>query len=120
MRLIEAIIQSLKKGPVTQAHNAIAITTTSAEIDCRGYNAAFIQTDITVQVKNWTVKIQGSCISGGTFSDCYEGATLMSYQTNSSRIKLWKGIPDFIKIVSTEDEDGGKCSVWVQPTNVQV
>jgi len=106
------------KGSVTTAHDGITETATSTEIDCGGYNALLVETVVTVAAKNWTVKVTGSLSTGGTFGDCYEGATLMSYQTNSSKIAIWKGIPRYVKIVATEDEDTGTCTVRVQPVMV--
>ncbi len=115
-------VGKMSKGPVTTAHNAITMTTTSNEIDCRGYNAVLIEASISAAF-NWTFKIQGCMVSGGTFVDCYEQAntgtmTLMSYQCNASRIFLFRGVPDYIKIVATEDQDGATVTVKVQPLNV--
>jgi hypothetical protein len=113
----------LSKGDVTTTHSAITATTTSAEVDCRGYNAILISAAISAAVQNWTFKVQGCMASGGTFVDCYELAntgtmTLMSYQTNVSKIFVFKGIPDYIKIVATEDVDGATVTVQVQPLNL--
>jgi hypothetical protein len=111
------------KGSVTTAHSAITATTTSTEIDCRGFNAVLVEVAISVQVKLWTTKIQGCLSSGGTFIDWYEMAntgtmTLMSYQTNASKGFVFKGIPDYIKIVATEDEDTATYTCRVQPLNL--
>lgn len=106
------------KGSVTTAHSAITETATSSEIDCSGYNALLVETIVTVAAKNWTVKVTGCLSTGGTFGDCYDGSTLMSYQTNASKIAIWKGIPNFVKIAATEDEDTGTCTVRVQPINI--
>lgn len=116
-------VDKMGKGSVTTAHSAITETATSAEIDCRGYNAILIEADISVAAKLWTFKVQGCMVSGGTFIDCYELAntgtmTLMSYQTNASKIFVFKGIPDYVKIVATEDEDTATVTVKVQPLNL--
>jgi len=116
-------VDKMGKGSVTTAHNAITATATSTEVDCRGYNAILIEATISVAAKNWIFKVQGCVVSGGTFIDCYEQAntgvmTLMSYQTNVSKIFIFKGIPDYVKIVATEDEDGATVTVKVQPLNV--
>lgn len=116
-------VDKMGKGSVTTAHSAITATATSTEIDCSGYNAILIEAGISVAAKNWTFKVQGCLISGGIFIDCYELAntgtmTLMSYQTNASRIFVFKGIPDHVKIVATEDEDGATVTVKVQPLNL--
>jgi len=44
--------------------------------------------------------------------------TLMSYQCNASRIFIFKGVPDWVKIVATEDVNGVSVTVRVQPINV--
>jgi hypothetical protein len=44
--------------------------------------------------------------------------TLMSYQTNASKGFVFKGVPDFVKIVATEDVDGATVSCFVQPFNI--
>lgn len=113
-----AALSGRVKGAVTVSHNAISITTTGIEINTQGFNAIMIQEIITDAVKNWTVKLTGSMISGGTFSDVYDNGTLCSMQTNSNKIMLFKGIPQFLKIVANEDEDTGKCTVVYQLMNV--
>jgi hypothetical protein len=111
------------KGEPITAHSEIDKTTTSAVIDCRGYNAVLVAIIISVATKNWTVKLQGAMTRGGTYMDLYEQAntgtmTAMSYQTNANKMVLFKGVPDFIKVVATEDEDTGKCTVIVKPINM--
>lgn len=113
----------MAKGAVVTAHNAITATATSAEIDCRGYNAIIIEAAISVAASNWTFKLQGCMTSGGTFIDLYELANTgvmadMSYQTNASKMFVFKGIPDYIKIVATEDVDGATVTVKAQPCNL--
>lgn len=115
-------VGKMSKGGVTTAHSAITATATSEEIDCRGYNAVLVEVTISAAF-NWTFKVQGCMVSGGPFVDCYEQAntgvqTLMSCQCNASRIFLFRGIPDYIKIVATEDEDGATVTVKVQPLNL--
>ena len=102
------------KSEAVKIHNAISASATSAEINTKGYNAIIIQTVITVAAKNWTTKILGSLVSGGTFSDFYDNGTLCSFQTNSGKVMLFKGLPQFIKIDMTEDEDTGKATVYYQ------
>lgn len=113
-------IDNIYKGNVIKVHDAITATATSVKIDCRGKNAVLIQALISVAVQNWTFKVQGSMTEHGTYTDCYELANtgamaLMSYQTNASKMFLFKGIPDWIKIVATEDVDGATVTVNVQP-----
>ena len=95
---------------MTTAHNAITGTATSSAIDCRGYNSILIQVTISVS-HNWTFSVRGCLTSGDTFTDWYEQAntgfmTSMSYQTNANKGFVFKGIPDYVKIVATEDDDG--------------
>jgi hypothetical protein len=90
-------VQHQQKGPVTTAHSAIEATATSSPIDCTGYNAVLIEAIIS-DTYNWTFKVQGCLTENGTYSDCYELANTgsmaaMSYQTNSSKVFLFKGIP---------------------------
>jgi hypothetical protein len=113
-----AALSGRGKGAVTVAHNLIEADATSSEINTEGYNAIMIQEVITINAKLWTVKLTGSMITGGTFSDVYDNGTLCSMQTNSSKMMLWKGIPQFLKIVATEDEDTGKCTVRYQLMNI--
>ena len=114
------IVRKVEKGKVTIVHSLIEATTTSAEISCVGYNAILVHTVVTPDKKDmqWTTKLQGCMTSGGTFVDWYDGATLMSFQTDSGKAVVWKGVPDFVKVVATEDADGGKATVTVQPLNV--
>ena len=116
-------IDKINKGNVITAHSAITTTTTSARIDCRGKNSISIQTLISVATKNWTFKVQGSMTENGTYTDWYELAntgvmTPMSFQTNASKGFAFKGIPDWVKIVATEDEDGATVTVYAQPINL--
>lgn len=103
----------------TKVIDAVAITTTTDEIDTRGFNAIIVQNIITVAAKLWTVKLVGSMITGGTFSDVYDGATLRSMQTSGNKMVIWKGLPPFIKLVDTEDEDTGKSTVYYQLVNCE-
>ena len=106
------------KGPVTTAHSLIEETTTSEVINCKGFNAVMVYAAVTVAAKNWTTKIQGAMESSDTFVDWYDGSTAMSFQTDATHAVIWKGIPDFIKVACTEDVNGGKLTVKVQPINV--
>lgn len=115
-------VNKMGKGSVTTAHNAITATATSAEINCVGFNAVLVYVTLD-SAHNWTFKLQGCPTTGGTFVDWYELANTgsmvaMSYQCNASRGFIFKGIPDYIKIVATEDEDGATCTVKVQPLNI--
>jgi hypothetical protein len=110
------------KGAVTLAHSAIDATATSAVINCEGYNGILIHA-IFSGAANWTIKVQGSLTENGTYSDIYELAntgtmTAMSYQTNASKVFVFKGVSDFVKIVATEDVSGQTLTVYAQPINL--
>lgn len=112
-------ISHLYKGSVVTVHSAIEATATSDAIDCQGYNA-ILMFFTTSAANNWTIKLQGSDSKNGTYADCYELANTgsmaaMSYQLNSNKVFLFKGIPDWIKIVATEDVDGSTVTVKIQP-----
>jgi hypothetical protein len=116
-------IEQISKSSPILAIDAAAATTTSSPIDARGKNAALLKITIADATQNWTVKLQGCFTRNGTYVDLYEQANTgsmvaMSHQTNASKIILFKGIPDWIKVVATEDVDGAKCSVEVQLINV--
>lgn len=116
-------VDKMGKGGVTTVHSAIADTATSDEVDCRGYNAILVEAGVFSAAENWTFKVQGCMVSGGTFVDWYEMAntgimTLMSYQCNAARGFIFKGIPDYVKIVATRDGGASAVTVKVQPLNV--
>jgi hypothetical protein len=115
-------VYMMSKGAVTTVHDAIQATATSDPVDCRGFNAVLVYFT-TSAANNWTIKVQGSDTRNGTYADCYELANTgsmaaMSYQLNSNKVFLFKGIPAWIKIVATEDADGSTVTVKVQPLNV--
>ena len=112
-------IDNVYKGNIITAHSAITATATSAPINCQGKNALLVYFT-TSAANNWTIKIQGSDTRNGTYADCYELANTgsmaaMSYQLNANRVFLFRGIPDWIKVVATEDADGATVTVKVQP-----
>ena len=115
-------VYMMSKGSVTTAIDGANANTTSAPIDATGFNAVLVY--FTTSAKNnWTVKVQGCDTRNGTYADVYEQANTgamaaMSYQLDANKIFLFKGIPDWIKVVATEDVDGATVSVKVQPLNV--
>jgi len=115
-------IDSMYKGNVTTVHSAITATATSVIVDCTGYNALLVEFVIS-GAANWTVSLTGSLTRGGTYGSLYELANTgsmaaMSYQLNSNRVFLFKGIPDWVKVVATEDAGAETVTVRVQPLNV--
>lgn len=115
-------IDSLYKSKPVTAHSSITATATSVPICAEGKNAVLIQF-ITSAANNWTIKLTGSFTKHGTYTDLYELANTgamaqMLYQLNSNKMFLFKGIPNWIKIVATEDADGSTVSVYAQLLNV--
>lgn len=107
-----------KSGSDTGINSAAASVAAGTELNITGFNSVMCHITIAGAAKNWTIKLQGCFTSGGSFVDWYDGATQMSQQTNASRCIVWKGLPDYIKFVATEDEDGATCTVACQPLNV--
>lgn len=112
--------RELMRGPVTTTHAAgTAVSTTSDAVDCRGFNGVLIDFAIT-GAANWTISITGCDTSTGTFKNVYEQANTgamvqMSYQLNSNRIFVFKGVPNYIKVVATEDVNGQTVTIKAQP-----
>lgn len=115
-------VVKINKGVAAIVHPNITNTATSDEVDCRGFNSLLVEVNIAGEVKNWTIGVLGCSVSGGNFIPWHEASNgnmaEMSYQTNASMGFAVKGIPDYIKIVATEDEDGATCNVKVQPVNL--
>jgi len=107
------------KGMVTTAHSAITATATSSEIDCRGYNSLLIHWVSNATDKTWTIQILGAMASGATFVEWItsSGASNL-YTTDISGFFIVQGIPDFIKIVATETDNGATVTCKVQPVNL--
>lgn len=105
------------KGSVTTAHSAITDTATSSEVDCTGYNGLIVHATMS-DSKEWVVKVTGCPATGGTFVDCYDAGTQMTLTSDVGKCVLWKGVPEFIKIVAMENADGGSCTVKVQPVMI--
>jgi hypothetical protein len=115
-------INAIVKGSKITAITATDATKTSDPIDARGYNAVLLKITLS-GAANWTVKLQGAFSRNDTYADIYEQANTgsfvaMSHQTNASKMILFKGIPDYIRVVATEDVNGQTCSVDVQLLNV--
>ena len=114
-------IDSKTKGDVTTTHAAgTSETTTSAIVECKGKNALLVEVTISGGAANWTFKVQGALKRNGTYFDLYQQNaagtwTAMSYQFNASRMFVVYGIPDYIKIVATEDAGSSTVEVRVQP-----
>jgi len=114
-------VNKMGKGEVTPVHSAIIDTATSEAVNCQGYNSLQVVVMLS-DSKNWTIHVLGCSESGGNFVNWHELATgnmtETIFQTNTSMGLIFKGIPDFIKIIATKDEDGASCTVMVQPLNL--
>lgn len=109
------------KGAVTTAHSAITATATSAEIDCRGFNSLLVHWVSNQTDKTWTISITGATISGLTFVpllDKTTGLAASEITTDISGFFVISNIPDFLKVVCTEVDDGATVTCKVQPFNV--
>ena len=111
--------REMMRGPVTTVHSGITATATSAAVDCRGFNGILIDFAIS-GAANWTISITGCDTDTGTFKAVYELAntgtmTAMSYQLNANRIFVFKGVPNYIKVVATEDAGAETVTVKAQP-----
>lgn len=115
-------INAIVKGSKLATIATTDATKTSDPIDARGFNAVLVKITLS-GAANWTIKLQGAFNRNDAYLDIYEQANTgtfvaMSHQTNASKMILFKGISDWIKVVATEDVDGQTCSVEVQLLNV--
>ena len=85
-------------------------TKTGSQQDVRGYNSLQVQTRITA-AKRWTVILEGSDVSGGPYKE------LQRIQLYSSRCWEWSDLPNFIRLVLVEEEDGAHLTVKAQEFN---
>lgn len=110
----------VSKGPITTAHDAITATTTSAEIDCRGYNSLLVHFVSDASDKKWTISVQGAMGSGLTFVPLLDKATGLAASEITTDISGYftiSNVPDYVKIVATEIDDDATVTVKVQPFN---
>lgn len=108
-------VLTMQKGSVTTAHNAITATATSAEIDCRGYNAVSVEMACSAfSTGNWVAAILGCAVSSGTFGPCFspkDDGTFVAQATpaisaDGNTTYYFKGIPNYIEIEATRTTDG--------------
>lgn len=107
-------------GGIVTAHSAAAATATSDEIDCTGFNSIVILTDLSATgTPNWTITVTGSLASGGTFAAVKLVTTAISTGAlTADSVNVFQGIPNFIKIVATENSGTGTATITVQPINL--
>ena len=102
-------VGKMSNGGTTLAHNAITATTTSTEIDCRGFKNVRVSCEVTaISSATWTPSITGSENSGGTFGSIYRdiAGTFTAYSMPAQsvigkNIYVIQNIPNFIKITKT-------------------
>lgn len=118
-------VAKMTNGGTVTAISAVTTTTTSAEIDCRGFKNVRIECEVTaISSATWTPSITGSEISGGTFGDIYRdvaGAltvyTIPAQSVTGKVIYIIKDVPNFIKILETLAGSSGTITVKVTPFN---
>lgn len=112
-------VTKMDKGSVSTVHNNISATATSAEIDCKGYSAILIKVDFLSGTGTWKIDLRGSLETGATAVNLYDDAGVQRTTNNitDSGCYIFRGIPDFVKVVATEVADGANITVKVQPVN---
>ena len=114
-------------GATTTALSSVSATTTSAEIDCRGYNSLRIESEVTATSSGtFAQTITGSEISGGTFGQIFQNVTntqtavvLPSLAAVKKEIyTIQSVIPSFVKITETLSGGTGTITVKITPFNI--
>ncbi len=108
-------VDKMSKGSITVAHNAITATTTSSEIDCRGFNTISVECAVSsITSGNWICKVLGCAISGGTFGQCFaprDDGGFEPQQTpvlaaNGNTTYYFRGVSNYVEIYAERDTDG--------------
>lgn len=110
-----------EKGDCIQIFDAIEATATSNALDLHDFNSLMLSANIQDATKNWTIKLVGAIQESDDFLDVYDdrGANQLSKQTNASKCFVFKGIPRFVKVVATtEEESGSKLTLNAQGINL--
>lgn len=119
--LLDSIdVAKMSKGAITTVHNAITATATSAEVDCRGFNSLLVHWVSSATDKTWVISVTGAMGSGLTFVpllDKTTGLAASEITTDISGFFVISNIPDYLKIVCTEVDDGATVTCKVQPFN---
>jgi hypothetical protein len=119
--LLDSIdVAKMSKGAITTVHSAITATATSAEVDCRGFNSLLVHWVSSATDKTWIISITGATGSGLTFVpqiDKTTGLAISAITTDISGFFVINDIPDYIKVVATETDDGATVTCKVQPFN---
>lgn len=120
-------VSKMTKGAVETPHNGINSTTTSSELDCRGFNTISLECTISgISGGSWIASLTGCSVSGGTFGNCFtpkDDGTFAQQKTptlnaNGNTTYYFRGIPNYLKIVATETGNGGNLTCKVTPMNL--
>ena len=107
------------KGVATLVHDEITTTATSTVVNCIGYNSLLIFWESSATDKTWTIQVLGSTSLTGTYVPWITSAGLdNTYTTDISGFFIVQGIPDYVKIVATETDNGATVSCTIQPLNL--
>ena len=121
------ILSCKLSGSLISALSGVIATTTSAEIDCRGFDSIRIEREITATTSSgWVGTLVGSEVSGGTFAGLAKdvGVTQTAVPALASITAIGKYnyvirgcIPNFIKITETLGGGSGTITTKVTPFN---
>jgi len=105
------IFHNSKSSTNTTLLNAVIATTTSAEKNCVTYNAVALECTVSDIISgSWDVEILGCNISGGVFGSIFDENSrqmiVQNLNTNATTTFIFKGIPNYIKVVGTRTTDG--------------
>lgn len=102
-----------RSGTLTTSHNAITGTATSAAIDCRGYTDLWCGVTLST-TGTWTISLTASNTLAGTYYDL----TGQSVTLTATGAHVFHGVPDWVKVVATEDSGSAACTVVTMPVSV--
>lgn len=97
----------------------VTANTTGIEQKAHGHNAIILFADLTVVAGEYSVKIQGKSPSG-TFMDLYDhnGNLMEMSSITADKAQLFVGIPEYFRLVVTEDTNGGTLTVGYELMSV--
>lgn len=116
-------VGKMSSGSTVVALDNVAVSSTSAEIDCQGYNSVRIECLVT-NSGNHTFSITGSETTGETFGSIYNMNSSTPFKIDPGAITsdgkriytLNGGVPNFIKVSNTAS--AGNATVKVTPYNI--
>lgn len=108
------LIQMAKGARVSPAEmQAITATKTSNVQHARGHNAMILFVEFVTGSGTFSVKVQGGTPNNAAFIDVYkeDGNAMTIASATASKAIVLKGIPEYFKIVATEDSNGATINV---------